>query len=117
TDNGAQQRRFNNGLRGLKTTVYDGGIRTPCLVRWTGRLPAGKQAEHIAAHIDLAPTLLDLAGVTALKSLKFDGVSLKPLLEGDGKGWPERTLFFQWHRGDRPELYRAFAARSPQWKL
>ncbi len=117
TDNGPQQPRFNSGLRGLKGTVYEGGIKTPCLIRWPGRLQAGKSVDRLSGHIDLAPTLLDLAGVPAPKQVKFDGVSLKPLLEGEGKNWSDRTLFFQWHRGDVPELYRACAARTQQWKL
>lgn len=117
TDNGPQQPRYNCGLRGLKGTVYEGGIKTPCLIRWPARLPAGKSVDRLAAHIDLAPTLLDLAGVPTPPKVKFDGVSLKPLLESEPKDWPDRTLFFQWHRGDVPELYRAFAARTQQWKL
>jgi hypothetical protein len=39
------------------------------------------------------------------------------LLTGQPGNWPERTLFFQWHRGDVPERYRAFAARGPRFKL
>lgn len=117
TDNGPQQPRFNSGLRGLKGTVYEGGIRTPCLICWPSRLSAGKRVDRLAAHIDLAPTLLELAGVATPSQVRFDGVSLKRLLEGSGTDWHDRTLFFQWHRGDVPELYRAFAARTQQWKL
>src|SRR5262249_11813214 len=40
-----------------------------------------------------------------------------PLLRGEAKGLPARTLFVQWHRGDVPEKYRAFAARGPRYKL
>ena len=49
--------------------------------------------------------------------VKLDGVSLMPLLRGDKVDWPDRMLFFQWHRGDEPEMYRACAARSQRWKL
>ena len=49
--------------------------------------------------------------------MKFDGLSLAPLLRGQQVAWPDRVLFFQWHRGDVPERYRAFAARSQDWKL
>ena len=49
--------------------------------------------------------------------VKFDGLSLAPLLRGRQVAWPDRVLFFQWHRGDAPERYRAFAARSQDWKL
>jgi hypothetical protein len=49
--------------------------------------------------------------------VKFDGASLAPLLRGQDVAWPDRVLFFQWHRGDAPQRYRAFAARSQDWKL
>ena len=63
TDNGPAKPRFNAGLRGWKGSVYDGGIHVPCYIRWPGHLPAGGVVDRIAAHIDLAPTLLDACGV------------------------------------------------------
>jgi hypothetical protein len=50
-------------------------------------------------------------------NVALDGKSLLPLLKGDVPDWPDRTLFAQWHRGDVPERYRAFAARSQRYKL
>jgi hypothetical protein len=74
--------------------------------------------DRIAAHIDLVPTLLEACGVPAATGPRLDGRSLWPLLRGQaGVAWPDRTLFFQWHRGDRPEPDRAFAARSQAYKL
>jgi hypothetical protein len=56
--------------------------------------------------------------VTAPAGVRFDGKSLLPLLKGTQTvGWPDRTIFFQWHRGDQPERGRAFAARSQAYKL
>jgi len=117
TDNGPQQNRYNASMRGRKGGVYEGGIRVPFFVRWPGRLKAGKKVERIAAHIDVLPTLLDACGVPAPTGLSLDGVSLLPLLRGDSVRWRERTLYFQWHRGDKPELYRNSAARSQRYKL
>ena len=118
TDNGPAAVRFNAGLRGWKGSVYDGGIRVPCYVRWPGHLSAGLVVDRIAAHIDLAPTVLEACGVPIPEGLKLDGKSLMPLLLGrQTAGWPERTLYFQWHRGERPEPDRAFAARSGRYKL
>ena len=57
TDNGPQQVRYVSGLRGRKGTVYDGGIRVPCFLRWPGVLKPGEQIDRIAAHIDLTPTV------------------------------------------------------------
>lgn len=116
TDNGPQQVRYNAGLRGRKGSVYDGGIRVPCFVRWPARLEPRK-VDRIAAHIDLAPTLLAACGVEPPSDVAFDGRSLLPLLTGQPADWPDRALFFQWHRGDEPELYRAFAVRTQQYKL
>jgi arylsulfatase A-like enzyme len=117
TDNGPQQPRFNGGLRGRKGTVYDGGIRVPCLVRLPGRLQAGRKIDAPAAHLDLAPTLLTACGVKRPAEAKFDGVDLWPLLLGETATLPERTLFFQWHRGDAPQAFRACAARDSRFKL
>ena len=116
TDNGPQQPRFNAGLGRLKGTVYEGGIRVPLLVRWPAVFPP-HTIDRIAAHIDLTPTLLELCGVATPAAVAFDGRSLAPLLRGGSPDWPDRTLFFQWHRGDTPELNRAFAARSQRYKL
>jgi arylsulfatase A-like enzyme len=118
TDNGPAGVRFNAGLRGVKGSVYDGGIHVPCYIRWPGQLPAGHVVDRIAAHIDLVPTLLAACGVAPPRDLKLDGKDLLPLLRGvQTAGWPDRTLFFQWHRGDRPEPGRAIAARSQAYKL
>lgn len=116
TDNGPQQPRYNAGLLRLKGTVHEGGIRVPFFVRWPGGFPA-RTVDRVAAHIDVTPTLLDLCRVTTAKNLALDGRSLAPLLRGEATQWPDRTLFFQWHRGDAPQLHRAFAARSERYKL
>ncbi len=118
TDNGAQQRnRYSAGLRAGKGTVYDGGIRVPFFIRWPAGLKGGLQMHRIAAHIDVTPTLLDACGIPQPPGIRFDGLSLMPLLKDHSAVWPERTLYFQWHRGDVPELYRDCAARSERWKL
>ena len=92
------------------------GCRATC--GWPGHFPAGHAVEKIAAHIDLMPTLLEACGVAPPKDVKLDGKSLLPLVTGrQAAGWPERTLYFQWHRGDVPEPGRAFAARSATYKL
>jgi len=117
TDNGPAEVRYNSGMLDRKTSVHEGGIRVPCFVRWPGHFAAGRVIDRIAAHIDLTPTLLDACGVKGPEGVSFDGRSLLPLLEGKADAWPDRTLFAQWHRGDVPELYRAFAARSQRYKL
>lgn len=100
TDNGgtAGVKLFNAGLRGGKITYYDGGHRVPCFVRW----PAGKLGEprDIAGPVqvqDLLPTLLELTGVPAPASAKFDGLSLAGVLRGTAPV-PERMFVVQYSR-------------------
>jgi arylsulfatase A-like enzyme len=116
SDNGPQQVRFNGGMRGLKTTVYQGGIRVPCFVQWPARVKAGLKIDRVASHIDLLPTLLAAAGAP-LPKVPLDGRNLLPLLDGKSTGWKDRSIHIQWHRGDAPELFRAHAVRTQRWKL
>jgi len=117
TDNGPQSRRYNGELKDLKGSVHDGGIRVPCLIRWPGVLEAGRKVDAVTAHIDLAPTILDLCKVERPKSVAFDGVSLADIIRGEQRTLAKRNLFFQWHRGDQPERFRACAIRGPRYKL
>jgi len=117
TDNGPQQPRYNAGMLERKGSVHEGGIRVPSFWRWPGKLQPGKEVVRIAAHIDVVPTVLEAAGLAAPPDVKLDGRSLWPLLTGAPADWPDRQLFFQWHRGDAAELHRAFAARSQRYKL
>lgn len=117
TDNGPGGERFNSGLRNRKGTVYDGGIRVPCYVRWPDKLKGGTVIDTPLAHVDVTPTLLEIAEAKPAKEVKFDGVSFLPLLTGEKKSLPDRNLFLQWHRGDEPEKYRAFAVIGPKYKL
>jgi arylsulfatase A-like enzyme len=116
TDNGPQQLRYNAGLRGRKGSVFEGGIRVPFFIRWPGKY-LSRDVPQPAAHIDLLPTLAAACGITLPANIKIDGRNLSPLLTDSRAGWPERSLFFQWHRGDVPEKNRAFAVRGPRYKL
>lgn len=116
TDNGPQWPRFNGGMRGTKGTVYEGGVRVPFFMKWPGRVQPGRTTNGLAAHIDLFPTFAELCGGKMPTDRKIDGRSLAPLIDGKGD-WPDRTLFFQWHRGDAPEHWRSACARTQRWKL
>src|SRR5262245_53565112 len=117
TDNGPGGVRWNAGLRNRKGTVYEGGIRVPFYIRWKGQIPEGRKENTPAAHIDITPTVLQACGVPAPEGVKMDGRSVWPLLRGGPGNWPDRHLFFQWHRGDVPEPDRACAVRGPRYKL
>jgi len=117
TDNGTDGPRWNGGLRDRKGSVFEGGIRVPCFLRWPGVVSAGRAVDRIAAHVDMVPTLLEACGVAPPAGVRLDGRSLWPLVLGRDVPWPDRTLFFQWHRGETVDMYRAFAARTQRWKL
>jgi len=116
TDNGPHQDRYRSGMHGLKGTVYEGGTRVPCFIRYPGHLEAGKITAAPAAHFDLMPTILEVCGVEMPGDLKIDGMSLWSHLT-QGAELPERSFFFQWHRGDVPEMYQACAMRRGRYKL
>lgn len=68
-------------FRGLKGSLYEGGIRVPLIARWPGKIPAGKVTDHIAAFYDVLPTIAELTGTNAPKDI--DGISFVPVLRGE----------------------------------
>jgi arylsulfatase A-like enzyme len=93
SDNGPNSLRWNDGLKGRKGSLDEGGLRSVCLWRWPGQLPAGGVMPHRAGAIDLLPTLLALAGVERSGDLPLDGRDLSPWLRRPETAWPERLLF------------------------
>jgi arylsulfatase A-like enzyme len=96
SDNGPNSWRWNGGMKGRKGSVDEGGVREPFLIRWPGHIPAGARIPLIAGAIDLLPTLADLAGIPVASKKPLDGLSLKPLLLGTAKDWPDRMIFSHW---------------------
>jgi arylsulfatase A-like enzyme len=89
-------RGYNAGMRGRKSSVYDGGHRVPFFISWpAGRLTGGKDIDTLAAHIDVLPTLADLCGIEVPKDYRPDGMSLKPLLCNDEASWTREHLVVQ----------------------
>lgn len=93
SDNGPNGWRWNGGLRGRKGSTDEGGCRVPCIFWWPGQIPAGRVIREPAAAIDLAPTLVELAGLSWQPPKPLDGMSLVPLLRGDVNAWPDRMIF------------------------
>ncbi len=124
-DNGgtAGVKVFNAGMRGQKVTPYQGGTRAASFWRWPGTLPAGVDVPAPAAHIDVFPTLAEIAGVNIPPELaaKLDGRSLVPLLRDARAPWPERTLFThvgRWPKGKAAESKFAHVrVRSGRWSM
>jgi arylsulfatase len=116
TDNGPQQRRYNAGMRGLKSSVYRGGVRVPFWIRHPGTNNTGIDIEAMAANIDLFPTLADICNARIPDELKIDGINLAPLLRGEDLNTNDRSLFFYWTRHS-PELYTNIALQKGRYKL
>lgn len=71
----------NGDLRGKKRDMWNGGIRTPFIVKWPGKVKAGSTSNHLSAFWDVLPTFCDIAKVE--KPADIDGLSLLPTLLGD----------------------------------
>ena len=119
---GAGEKVFNAGMRGRKQSEYDGGHRVPLFVHWpAGGLVGGRDVEPITAHIDVLPTLIDLAGIAPPKGVVFDGRSIRPLLESranpDDGSWPDRILVTDSQRVVDPIKWRRSAVMTNRWRL
>ncbi len=94
SDHGPNTPRYNAGLRGIKGCLHEGGVRVPFLMRWPNRIPAGSHLTQPAAHIDLVPTLLGLAGLESPDDVALDGLDLaESFLSGGTTAVPDRLLF------------------------
>lgn len=103
----------NNGLRGGKPGLYEGGLRIPTLVRWPGRAYAGRADGTPVQSMDLAPTIAAVAGTTLGRGIA--GRDLRPLL--DGQPWAPRDLFFSIREGPRLDGQAVYAMRRGAWSL
>jgi arylsulfatase len=94
TDNGtaAGETVWSAGMRGKKGTPYRGGTRVPSFWRWRGTLPAGVDVAAVTAHIDVLPTLCELAGAQVPADAAVEGRSLVPPLRDATAPWPDRSL-------------------------
>ena len=111
SDNGGERFSRNLPLFHHKATVWEGGIRVPCLMRWPPKLPKGKVSSQMAITMDLHATFLAAAGVTTPAPKPLDGIDLLPLLTEDAKPI-ERTFFWRIDRTNRKQR----AIRQGPWK-
>lgn len=93
----------SGGLRGYKRDLYEGGIRTPLLARWPGKIKAGSLSGHISAFWDLMPTLCELAG--AKPAPGSDGISFAPVLLGQGQQRQHKGLYWEFHEQGGKRAY------------
>lgn len=130
SDNGPEDYHIGNAanagvgspgpLRGRKRSLYEGGVRTLGLVRWPGRVPAGKvDATSVVSSVDLLPTVCKLAGVDVPADVNCDGEDVSDILLGRPR---ERTKPIHWEwlfRIFNEEPYQSpqLAVRDGKWKL
>lgn len=121
-DNGPNTMRFVGDMRGMKSHVDDGGIRSPLIFHWPAKVKPQSVSNHLSAHIDVLPTLLEACDVKRPADLKIDGKSVLPLLTEDNPKWPARQIVLQSHRGNQPKPFHNFALHEQtdtghHWKL
>lgn len=130
TDNGSTMGPdyFNAGMRGKKTTLWEGGHRVPCFIRWPEGLKRSGTMDQLCHVQDLLPTLADLTECSTLLPHKLDGISLKQSLQGEPQAMDDRMLVINYSRmpGARTansKLNRAIPQRNgacvmwKQWRL
>jgi len=112
-EGGADPNFFNSsgGLRGNKRDLYEGGIKTPFIVYWQGKVAEGKTSSYLGAFWDIMPTMVELA--QANKPHYTDGISFMPtLLDNNKQQKQHQYLYWEFHEdGGRQAL------RQGDWKL
>lgn len=99
----------NGGFKGYKRDLYEGGIRTPLLVKWPSKVPQGVVSDHISAFWDIMPTLAEITGAPLLQNT--DGISFLPSLLNEGLQKEHEYLYWEFHeQGGR------MAVRMGKWK-
>ena len=107
SDNGGSGNGGNEPLKGAKSTMWEGGLRVPFLIRWPGKVPASTVTDEFLTTLEIVPTLLAASGAPAPAGVKLDGFDMLPVLRGERKS-PRTEMFWQ-RRADK-------AARVGQWK-
>jgi arylsulfatase len=107
------------GLREAKGTVFEGGVRVPCIMRWPGKIPAGTICNQLASTIDLLPTFSYISGAP-LPALHIDGVNIISLMTDAGAVSSPRKYYLYYYgqndlkavRNDRFKLVFPHTGRS-----
>jgi arylsulfatase len=97
-------------LRGSKMMTWDGGPRVPCIVRWPGRVPAGRVSGELVSTLDVLPTFTRLAGADVPADRTLDGVDVSDFLLGKSEKSPRMRYYFYCYT-------HLQAVREGRWKL
>lgn len=104
----------NKPFRGDKATLFEGGIRVPCIMRWPGKIKANRVCDDVTSSLDLFPTFCGLAGIDA-EQYRPDGIDLRPVLL-EQKSLESRELFWELGAHERLERGAWIAVRDGDWK-
>jgi arylsulfatase A-like enzyme len=99
----------NADLKGYKRDLYEGGIRTPMLIKWPGKVKSGTISDHISAFWDVMPTLAEITGAKATED--NDGISFLRTLIGKKVQKEHQYLYWEFH-----EQGGKIAVRAGNWK-
>jgi arylsulfatase A-like enzyme len=111
-DNGGEWLSRNAPLFNRKWTLWEGGIRVPAILRWPGRIPAGRVSDQVGITMDLTASILAVTNTPVPADARLEGMNLLPILEGRTPE-VERTLFWRTTAGNHNQR----AVRRGDWKL
>ena len=94
SDNGGGGPADNRPLRGRKAQMWEGGLRVPAIVRWPGKLSAGKVCDEFLTTLEVFPTLVAAAGTQPPAHVTLDGLDMTAVLRGD-KHSPRDEMFWE----------------------
>jgi len=95
SDNGGSGGSDNFPLSGGKGTMWEGGVRVPCIVKWPAKIPKGQVSDNFVSSLEIFPTLLEATGVKKPDSLILDGFNMLPLLTGEDKNMERKEMFWE----------------------
>ncbi len=96
-DNGPNSRRWNGGMKGIKGSTDEGGVRSPLFIQWKTDIKPKTVIEEVAGAIDILPTIAAMAGLEYSTNHPLDGKNLLPLMNGDPDSWEERYIYAYWN--------------------
>ena len=121
TDNGTASgaKVFNAGMKGKKGSAYDGGHRVPMFIHWPAQgINKHRKIDTLTHAIDFVPTLMDVCQIPNTAQVKFDGTSLKDLIDPDTDvEWEDRFIITDSQRIVDPKKWRQSAVMSQQYRL
>ncbi len=118
SDNGPNGIRYNGGMKGIKGTVHEGGVRVPFFISWKDHIPADKKLETPIAHIDIYPTLSALCSLKPVPGKPVDGVSFASLIfNTKNNEVNERNLFTHVNFMELPVTANAGGFRNDQYRF